>query len=125
MEAARRLKSQGWRVRMRIDPIILGFDYSWIINQLKELAPERVTLGTLRSEANLWRFVNNGLFAALEKPSDPKGMARYPFDQRLGLYRPAVEALSGVCPLGLCEETPDMWEALGLDKDAKSCNCGA
>jgi DNA repair photolyase len=124
-DAARRLKEQGWRVRMRIDPMILGFDYGWVIEQLKELAPERITLGALRSEANLWRFVSNGLFSALEKPSDPKGLARYPLEKRLALYRPAVEALSDVCPIGLCEETPDVWDALGLDKDAKSCNCGS
>lgn len=125
LAAARRLKSQGWRVRMRLDPIILGFDYAWITEQLRHLEPERLTLGTLRAEANLWRFVDNGLFSALKAPSDVRGLARYPMDQRLALYRPVVEAMSPVCPIGLCEETPDVWDALGLDKAAKSCNCGS
>jgi len=125
LAAARRLKSQGWRVRMRLDPIILGFDYAWIAGELKQLEPERLTLGTLRAEANLWRFVDNGLFSRLEQPGDPKGLARYPLEQRLALYRPVVEAMSAVCPIGLCEETADVWDALGLNKDAKSCNCGS
>jgi DNA repair photolyase len=115
---------QGWRVRIRIDPMIAGFDYAWLIERVRRLGPERVTLGTLRAEANLWRFVDNGVLAELEKPDDPKGVARYPLEQRLAIYRPAVESLADVCPLGLCEETQDVWEALGLDFEAKSCNCG-
>ena len=125
LAAADRLQRQGWRVRIRIDPMIAGFDYGWLIERVRRLAPERVTLGTLRAEANLWRFVDNGLLDALEKPDDPKAMARYPVEQRLALYRPAVEALAGVCPFGLCEETYDIWDALGLDTEAKCCNCGA
>jgi hypothetical protein len=105
--------------------MILGFGYKWIIEQVRGLAPERVTLGTLRAERNLDRYVNNGLFAALEQPADKVGLARYPLAQRLTLYRQATDALRGVCPLGLCEETPQVWDALGLDKDAKSCNCGS
>ncbi|NLW50843.1 MAG: hypothetical protein GXY85_08400 [Candidatus Brocadiaceae bacterium] len=125
LEAARRLMDQGWRVRIRIDPMIAGFDYAAVIEQVRRLAPERVTLGTLRAEANLWRFVDNGLFAGLEKPADRHQLARYPLEVRLGLYRPAVEALADVCPVGLCEETEGVWATLGLDPDAGNCNCGA
>jgi DNA repair photolyase len=125
LKAARRLKARGWRVRMRIDPMIVGYDYAWVVEQVRQLAPERVTLGTLRAEENLWRFVDNGLFSALEKPDDPKSLARYPREERLALYRPAVHALAHVCPVGLCEETEDVWDALGLDTEATSCNCGS
>lgn len=129
--AARELKARGWRVRLRIDPMILGYDYAWTIEQVRAFAPERVTLGTLRAEANLPKFVENGLFDALEpapppaSPTARKGLSRYPKNTRLALYRQAVEALRGLCPIGLCEETPDIWDALGLDKGAKSCNCGS
>ncbi|MBM4031304.1 MAG: hypothetical protein FJ291_05905 [Planctomycetes bacterium] len=125
LEAARQLKASGWRVRMRIDPMILGYDYTWLIAQVKALGPERVTIGALRAEANLPKFVENGLFEALEPPTGRKGLARYPREQRLALYRQAIEALRDTCPIGLCEETPDIWDALGLDKAAKSCNCGS
>jgi len=124
-EAARRLNAQGWRVRGRIDPMLLGFDYAWVIEQVRRLAPERLTLGTLRAEPSLPRFVGDGLFTALEKPQGEKCLARYPREERLALYRQAVEALAGLCPIGLCEETPDVWDALGLDKEAKCCNCGS
>lgn len=124
LEAAARLKEQGWRVRIRIDPMILGFDYTDVIEKVRELAPERVTLGSLRSEWNLFKHVENGIFSKLERPDDKRALARYPKDERIELYRPAVEALADVCSIGLCEETPDIWNALGLDTEAKSCNCG-
>jgi len=123
LRAAAKLKSKGWRIRIRIDPMIRHFDYREIIGQVAALAPERVTLGSLRAEHNLPRQVGNGLFREMETPSNPKALARYPKDQRLALYRPAVEALSPICPVALCEETPDIWNELGLDTGAKNCNC--
>lgn len=125
LKAAGRLKSSGWRIRIRIDPMMLGFDYGWLIEQVRRLAPERITLGSLRAEANLPRFTEDGLFADLEPSADRRGLSRYPKEQRLALYRHAAKALSGLCPIGLCEETPDVWKALGLNTWAKSCNCGS
>lgn len=124
LEAAKRLKKLGWRVRMRIDPMMLGYDYTWIINEVKKLRPERVTLGTLRAECNLPKFAGKGLFKDLESPADRKSLARYPFAMRMKMYRQAVSALKGICPTGLCEELPEVWDGLGLDKASKSCNCG-
>jgi len=123
LRAAAQLKSLGWRIRMRIDPMILGFDYWWVVEQVRRLLPERVTLGTLRAEHNLPRFAGNGLFKDMERPADPKALARYPKDVRLALYRQASEVLAKVCPVALCEETLETWTALGLDAESKKCNC--
>jgi len=123
LRAAARLKSRGWRIRIRIDPMILGFDYRRIAEQVRRLAPERVTLGTLRAEHNLPRYVGNGLLKEMEKPGDPKALARYPMDVRLALYRQAADVLSKAVPLSLCEETLETWTALGLDAQSKKCNC--
>jgi spore photoproduct lyase len=124
LAAAKRLKKNGWRIRMRIDPMILGFDYAWVVEQVRKLSPERITLGTLRAERNLPRFTEKGLFDKLEPNTDNRKLSRYPLDLRLDLYRQATKKLNGLCPIGLCEETPDVWDALGLDKESKSCNCG-
>lgn len=124
LRAARRLKAAGWRVRIRIDPIIAGFDYGQIAGQVRRLGPERVTLGTLRAEDNLYRFAGKNLFAELIKPDSKRELARYPVRRRLALYRGVLRKLGKVCPVGLCEETPAVWKALGLDTQAKSCNCG-
>jgi DNA repair photolyase len=124
LAACRALRKAGWRVRVRIDPMIHGYDYRSIIRDVKRLKPERVTLGALRAEPNLFRFVRDDIFSALERSPNARGLSRYPLDVRLALYRPAVKALRPVSPIGLCEETPDVWNALGLDTEAKSCNCG-
>ena len=124
LEAARRLKKKGWRIRIRIDPMILGFDYDWITRRVKALKPERVTLGSIRAEPNLDRFAKTPLLQALERPSDPKSLARYPLKRRLKMYRDAIRILGRTCPIGLCEETYDVWHALGLNTEAKPCNCG-
>ena len=124
VSAAAKLRQAGWRVRMRIDPMILGYDYRGIAEQVRQLAPERVTLGTLRAETNLLHRVNHGLFAALEVPADARSLARYGRPRRIALYREVCGMLSDVCPVGLCEETADIWRAAGLDPDAALCNCG-
>ncbi len=123
LAAAAELKRLGWRVRIRIDPMIAGYDYMWVLGQVRALAPERVTLGTLRAEPNLKRRIGNGIFSALESSSRPNGLARYPNGVRLAIYGEAVATLAGVCSIGLCEETPDIWVAVGLDTAEKACNC--
>lgn len=123
LKAARLLKDMGWRVRIRIDPMIKGFDYAWTIGEVRALAPERVTLGTLRADPTLIPEVAElDIFRRLGKP-EPESIARYPLAERLAIYRPAVEALSDVTSVGLCEETEDVWDALGLDRVNKTCNC--
>lgn len=125
LTAARCLKQAGWRLRIRIDPMIRGYDYDSLIAEVRQLAPERITVGALRAEPNLLRHVNHGLFADLVPAADPKGYARYPLEERLAMFRRATEALAAVCPMGLCEEPEAVWKALGLDVEAKACNCGS
>ena len=121
--AASALTEFGWRVRLRLDPLIAGYDYSATISAVAGARPERVTLGTLRAEPNLLKISRDGLFSALESPAEPGGLARYPWDTRLALYRPAVERLLPLCPVALCEEPAEMWDALGLDRVRILCNC--
>lgn len=124
LAAARRLRIKGWRVRIRIDPMIRGYSYAEVARKTRALRPERVTLGSLRAEPNLERCAPSALFAQLEPTKDPKGLARYPYSDRLAMYAPVVDELRGVCPIGLCEESVKMWAALGLDHEARTCNCG-
>jgi DNA repair photolyase len=124
MAAARQLKELGWRVRIRIDPMFRGWDYSQVLRDVRELGPERVTLGCLRAEPHLLQVIEQGLFSELEPPAEKGGLARYPLATRLEVYGRAVKALKDVCPIGLCEETRDVWDALGLDADSECCNCG-
>jgi spore photoproduct lyase len=59
IEAAQELNRLGWRVRIRIDPIIVeaGIDsYKTICQKIAELKAEVVTIGTLRQYPGLFRF---------------------------------------------------------------------
>ncbi len=123
LAAARKLKELGWRVRVRLDPMIAGYDYTDVIHAVAGIAPERVTLGTLRADPTLLPEVREvDIFTRLEEP-EPESIARYPLALRLAMYRQAVDALSGKTSIGLCEETEDVWKALGLDYINKTCNC--
>ncbi|MCC8189747.1 MAG: radical SAM protein [Planctomycetes bacterium] len=123
LAAAARLQELGWRVRIRLDPMIKGYDYAPLVESIRAIAPERVTLGTLRADPTLLPEVRDvGIFRELEEP-EPGSIARYPLQERLAMYRPAVERLRDVTSLGLCEETEDVWRELGLDYINKTCNC--
>jgi hypothetical protein len=65
------------------------------------------------------------MFDALEPAAEPKALARYPLAARLLMYASVLDVMRDVCPAGLCEETRAVWDTLGLDADAKSCNCGS
>lgn len=121
--AAGELKALGWRLRMRIDPMIQGYDYAEVAAAVRDLAPERVTLGSLRADPDLLRYVSDDAFDELSERRDARRMARYPLEGRLALYRQAIAVLGDICPIALCEEGPDAWDALGLDKESKLCNC--
>ena len=121
--AARELKALGWRLRMRIDPMFKGYDHTAIAEEVKALEPERVTLGSLRADPNLYRFIHDGTLDELEPPPGEGRPGRYPFEERLALYQQATAVLNGAFPVALCEEEAPMWDALGLDKEARPCNC--
>lgn len=123
LTTAAALKARGWRLRMRIDPMFLGYDHTGVARRVKALDPERVTLGTLRADPDLLRYVRDGTFDALNATPGGKRMARYALEDRLALYRQAIAVIGGQCPIALCEEEEAAWDALGLDKAARPCNC--
>ncbi len=123
LEAARKMKALGWRLRIRLDPIVRGFDYQVIAREIRDLAPELVTLGTLRAERGLRRFLPGRLADALEKNGDPRGLDRYPEPDRVALYRQAAGLIGPQIQIGLCEETREVWEAVFGDWKNSRCNC--
>jgi hypothetical protein len=118
-----------WRIRLRFDPIIDGI----IAVKTAALAvhPERITLGCLRANAAHYRYLNNGndvqrsLAALLVK--DPNGGShpyRLPLDQRVEIYARAMQDLKGLAPeIGICKETKEVFEKLGLKPGDNKCNC--
>ncbi|MFI5330567.1 MAG: radical SAM protein [Desulfobaccales bacterium] len=120
LAAARRLKEAGWRVRVRIDPIIpeVGIEpYREIARQVRALAPERVTLGVLKHFPRLSSCRHEGPWSQLAE--SPNGIRRYSTPVKVQVFKALADWL-GWQP-AICRETPGLWEALGWENNG--CNC--
>jgi spore photoproduct lyase len=120
LEAAQELKDLGWRVRIRIDPVIIdsGIEpYKGICKEVARLQPELVTVGTLRQYPGLFRFANEAPRRGLSRSWD--GRMRYSISERLRVYEQIADWL-GFQP-SLCKETDEVWARLGWE--FKGCNC--
>ena len=120
LECAARLKELGWRVRIRLDPVILDSGlrgYKMISERIASLRPERVTVGTLRQYPGLRRFSRDAPGKGLERSSD--GRLRYPLSVRKYVYE-TIAGWLGFAP-ALCKETIELWDELGWERDG--CNC--
>ncbi|MGD9125121.1 MAG: radical SAM protein [Desulfarculaceae bacterium] len=118
--AARELTRLGWRVRIRLDPIIYPsdlHDYEFIAHEIKSLNPEVVTLGSMRPYGPVYNQMPEELKADLEKGPDRRW--RYPEGQRAAAYW-AIAGTLGRQP-GLCKETTSLYARLGWG--VKECNC--
>ena len=118
----------GWRVRLRLDPLMwdaeirqdsyypgehayqvgLAFSSASSAQSADSRFPELITLGTLRHRG---------------------GRVKLPPEERAAIYRSALEGLRTggyEGPVGLCKETPEMIrEVLGIEPSEMQCNCTA
>ncbi len=120
LSAAKELKELGWRIRIRLDPIILesGLEhYEEICKAIAELSPEVVTIGTLRQFPGLHNFAKEAPREGLKKA--PDGRMRYPTQKRIEVYKQIADWL-GFQP-ALCKESTRMWDELGWQ--FTNCNC--
>lgn len=137
LEALRRLRDAGYRVRVRIDPVFDLRDwgateaeafgaYEELAEMVGELRPEMVTIGSYRPDPNLARFI------AKNHPDSPvlrvntvrdvgrkrRLSARVEFYQRLV---PKLQA-AGI-RVALCKEPTWVWHAVGLSPTPLECSC--
>lgn len=120
LKTAEEMITKGWRVRIRLDPIILESrldDYERLCEKIAEIKPERVTVGTLRQFPTLKNFAKQAPCAGLKKSKD--GRMRYSVEDRILIYK-KIEGWLGFQP-ALCKETNDVWEMLGWE--FPGCNC--
>jgi len=134
LEAARVLRERGWRIRLRLDPLVpedLGgsVDPKHIIEMCVKADPERVTLGSLRF-AFRWKF--NPMLRKATSESDHCGYngkafkMRVPLSKRIEMYEKVITALR-TCGykewVGFCKETTAIFEHFDLDVNRPICNC--
>lgn len=120
LETAHKLIKLGWRVRIRIDPIILESgitNYEYISRYITSIAPERVTVGTLRNYPGLFYYLPDAPRKGLARMED--GRMRYAISERVRTYQQIASWL-GFQP-ALCKETKEVWDILGWSFNG--CNC--
>lgn len=114
LQVAKELKDLGWRIRIRIDPIILETglkNYKVICEKVAKLKPEMVTVGTLRQFPGLFRFAPDAPREGLSKCND--GRMRYSVEVRKQVYQSIKEWL-GFQP-SLCKRNKNFMEKFGFE----------
>jgi len=130
IKAAKRLSDDGYKIRIRIDPIIpvenWDTGYKELIDHLfNNLTPERITIGSLRG---LQSTINNSKDTSWVKYLDDRSNwgKKISFDKRFEMYRTIINYLHekyNYSEIGLCKETVEMWNKLEMDYKKIGCNC--
>ena len=124
LEAARKCVRAGYRLHIRVDPMIPveGWRkaYSRLAEEIAELKPERVTLGCLRLYPSVKAFSqrSKAVFQYVSERT-PDGRFRPPEKTRIEMYQLMLSKLQGL-EVGICKELPSIHEAL---KPSPLCNC--
>ncbi len=138
IKAAKLCQEHGWRIRFRIDPGILKSDwqadyYDLIRTALTVTAPENITLGMLRMLSGHLRLATQAYgnrarellhHDFIRGASDSK--LRYPTNQRVEFYSFLIDAIRSFdknVSIGLCRETPEIWNIFKEHCEPKKCNC--
>lgn len=147
--AARRVQEAGYRLRIRLDPII-PFDgwegeYACTIKRIfEQISPESITIGTLRFEegfckmrktiftkdSDLRKFVEGmepmflpKLFPGYKRPKYGKYSFRE--EERTQIFGFVINEIRKYsdCPIALCKESASVWKKVGLPLSECSCAC--
>lgn len=148
LQAAQKVQDAGYRVRIRLDPIVpipeWKTAYANTIRTIFEnVHPESVTIGTLRFEEGFYKM-RNTFFQSPELARFVNGMVpmfspkMFPGAQRpkSGKYSFSEEKRGEIfsfviaeirkhsdCPVALCKESVNVWNMVGLDLSKCQCAC--
>ncbi len=149
LAAAKKVQEAGYPLRIRLDPIVPfhGWKEAYadtIKEVFAEVAPERVTLGTLRFEKGFYNMRNSIFTTGPDLPQmmedmqpmfppkifpgnkHPKsGKYRFNESKRNEIFSFAVEEIRKYsdCRIALCKESETVWNSVGLDVSRCSCVC--
>jgi len=130
IKAAKALFDAGYKVRLRIDPMvpIVGWrdTYLQLIDDIfASLTPERITIGSLRG---LQSTINNSSDKSwIDYLDDSSNWGKkISFSKRYDMYDTLIKYMEkkyNFSDVGLCKETIGMWKKLGLVYQEIRCNC--
>ena len=148
LRAAQRVQESGYRLRIRLDPIvpIQGWQvkYSETIKGIfKSIAPESVTIGTLRFEEEFFNNRHNLLISDelinylndMEPMFQPKlfprkkrpksGKFSFKEETRKQIFSFVINEIRKYsdCPIALCKESANVWNGVNLSLSDCQCVC--
>ena len=138
IQAAKRCRDHGYRIRLRIDPGILYPDwqagYADLIRKaLTVITPENITLGMLRLLTGHLRLAAGAYGRRSQELSSRNlvagasdGKLRYPPRQRVEFYTSLIDTIRSLdknVSIGLCRETPEIWNIFKDHCEPTKCNC--
>lgn len=147
--AARKVQEAGYRLRIRLDPIVpfSGWEEQYartVYEIFKRIFPETVTLGTLRFEEGFYRMRNTLFSKGTEATQYLDGMepmfpskvfpgskrpksGKYSFTEakRIEIFDFVINEIHKFsdCPVALCKESANVWNRLGLPVSECRCVC--
>jgi len=130
LKAARKLAEAGYKIRIRLDPIVPIEDwekeYKAIIDAIfRNVKPERITLGSLRGLQSTINFSEDKSWTEYLDDKSNWGK-KISFNKRFEIYDAIIEYLWETYrfdKISLCKETVRMWDRLSLDHTHMKCNC--
>ena len=139
LAALQRLQQAGYRIRLRIDPILdlrdFGYSeevaygvYDELVDQIGDYCrPELITLGSYRPHPQLICHIRRRYPDSLVlKASTYKNGKKRRLEGRQAFYQRVVEQVWAGSPwvrIALCKETLDVWKDVGLDPKPLQCSC--
>jgi spore photoproduct lyase len=138
LDAAKRCRQHGWRIRFRIDPGILYPDwkngYAELVQKaLAAVEPENITLGMLRllpGHKKLARQAYGPDADALLQADLVEGAGdekwRYKTENRIAFYRFLINVIQDCNPnigISLCRESEEVWQTFKSVCSLHHCNC--
>jgi spore photoproduct lyase len=149
LQAARRVQQAGYPLRIRLDPIV-PFDgwqaaYAETVKTIfGNVAPERITLGTMRFEDGFYKMRNSIFTSGPELPAfleemrpmfEPKvfagksrpsvGKWSFTEEKRVEIFGFIIQEIRKYsdCLIALCKESEEVWRVLKLEPSRCSCVC--
>ncbi len=128
--AAKRLYKEGYKVRIRIDPLVPVKNWESKYTELIEylfthLTPERITIGSLRGLQSTVNNVRDKTWITYLDERSNWGR-RISFNKRFQMYSLIIDYLrrnSDYENIGLCKETLQLWDSLKMNYKKIKCNC--
>jgi len=130
IKAAKRLSQAGYKVRIRIDPMVPILNWEKEYKQLIEdifssFVPERITLGSLRGLISTINNSNDKSWCVFLSESSGWGK-KIDFQSRKNMYKTMSEYIQDNLQyhdIALCKETREMWKELSMNFTRIRCNC--